>query len=257
MPIGLRANAPGILDEIGDRLPGRRLTSSRVDTDRCYSFIAGPKSPRPNQRSFHFLFRSGRGIARSPNLEDLWEVLESDLSSSIATTAKNWLFVHAGVVGWQGQAIVIPGQSFSGKTTLVKEFIQAGASYYSDEYAVLDRKGLVHPFPRPLSVRDSSGCVPRRITAEAVGAKIGATPLPVGLIVATHYEQQGRWRPRALSPGRGALVLLANTLAARSRPGQALDTIQGAISDAKTLQSPRGPAAEVVEKVLRDSVSWV
>jgi hypothetical protein len=31
----------------------------------------------------------------------------------------------------------------------VAELVRAGATYYSDEFAVLDSRGRVHPFPRP------------------------------------------------------------------------------------------------------------
>ena len=51
----------------------------------------------------------------------------------------------AGVVGWENRAIVMPGASFAGKTTLVRAWLEAGATYYSDEFAVLDRAGRVHP----------------------------------------------------------------------------------------------------------------
>ena len=43
------------------------------------------------------------------------------------------------IVTWgRGRAIVIPGRTFSGKSTLVAELVRAGATYYSDEYAVED-----------------------------------------------------------------------------------------------------------------------
>jgi uridine kinase len=41
--------------------------------------------------------------------------------------------------------IAIPGRSFSGKTSLVTALVRAGAVYYSDEFAVIDRDGLVRP----------------------------------------------------------------------------------------------------------------
>ena len=72
----------------------------------------------------------------------------------IAEVARNRVFVHAGVVGWKGRAIVIPGRSYSGKSTLVSELIRAGAAYYSDEYAVFDSRGRVYPFAKPLEMRD-------------------------------------------------------------------------------------------------------
>jgi hypothetical protein len=74
--------------------------------------------------------------------EDLAAVLRAFTTHAeffIARSAPAHLFVHSGVVGWKGRAVLIPGRSFSGKTTLVRAFLEAGATYYSDEYAVLDR----------------------------------------------------------------------------------------------------------------------
>jgi hypothetical protein len=42
--------------------------------------------------------------------------------------------------------MVLPGKSFAGKTTLVAALVRAGAEYWSDEYAVLDANGDVHPY---------------------------------------------------------------------------------------------------------------
>jgi hypothetical protein len=66
----------------------------------------------------------------------------------VAENARRWIFVHAGVVAWRGQAIVIPGATQSGKTSLVAALVRAGAEYFSDEYAVFDARGRVHPLPR-------------------------------------------------------------------------------------------------------------
>ena len=55
---------------------------------------------------------------------------------------------HAGVVGWRGRAIVIPGRSHAGKSTLVAELVRRGAVYYCDEFAVLHETGRVHPYRR-------------------------------------------------------------------------------------------------------------
>ena len=78
------------------------------------------------------------------NLDLILDTLESDLQLHVAEQARRRLFVHAGVVGWKGRAIVIPGRSFTGKTTLVAELVRAGASYYSDEYALIDSRGKIH-----------------------------------------------------------------------------------------------------------------
>ena len=48
---------------------------------------------------------------------------------------------------------MLPAPSFGGKTTLVAALVRAGAIYYSDEFAVLDEQGFVHPYAKPLSIR--------------------------------------------------------------------------------------------------------
>ncbi len=101
------------------------------------------------------------------DLEQVMRALESDLQITVALNAKNRLFVHAGVVGWRSQAILIPGRTFSGKSTLVEALVRAGATYYSDEFAVLDSKGRVHPYTRPLSLRENDAKA-RRVAAEEI-----------------------------------------------------------------------------------------
>jgi hypothetical protein len=202
-------------------------------------------------RGSHLLYANDQRLARTKDLSQLVETFESDLNSYMAQTAQQWFFVHAGVVGWKGQAIIIPGRSYSGKTALVKEFLRAGAKYYSDEFAALDGHGWVHPFPRLLSVRAENGQTCTRVRAEDLGSETGTGPLPVGLLLLTRYEADAHWRPRVLSPGRGVLALLANALAARSQPALALATFERATVRARVLKSIRGDAKETAESVLK------
>lgn len=60
-----------------------------------------------------------RRLAQAMELEPALDLLESDLQLFVAEKAHDRLFVHAGVVGWRGRAIVLPGRSMSGKSTLV------------------------------------------------------------------------------------------------------------------------------------------
>jgi hypothetical protein len=110
-------------------------------------------------------------------------------------------FLHAGVVGWEARAIVIPGRSFSGKTTLVREMLRLGATYYSDEFAVVDNSGLVHPFARPLGIREEASDTQAKYTALRLGATTGVGPLPVGMAVISEYRRGAQWRPVSLSQG--------------------------------------------------------
>jgi hypothetical protein len=159
--------------------------------------------------------------------------------------------VHAGVVGWQGRAIVIPGRSYSGKTTLVREFLEHGATYYSDEFAVIDERGYVYPFAKPLAIREEVTQRQHKVTAEKLGGRTGVKPLPVGLLLFTHYRCSARWHPRAISPGEGVVRLLANSLAAREHPERALKFLEKAVQRAQILNGARGEARSLVRRILR------
>ncbi|HVS20619.1 MAG TPA: hypothetical protein VHD88_02160, partial [Pyrinomonadaceae bacterium] len=169
---------------------------------------------------------------------------------TVAEYAPRRVFVHAGVVGWKDRAILIPGLSHSGKTTLVDQLIRAGATYYSDEYAVLDERGRVHPYPRPLGMRSPNSSESTKVRAEELGAKIGSKPLRVGLVVSTSYKAGARWRPRQLTRGKGVLELMANTVSARSQPEMALTVLPKAIESAEILKGQRGEASELVDLIL-------
>jgi hypothetical protein len=197
-----------------------------------------------------FVVAHGRDVVSgSADLGVALAVLASRIREHVALSAPHHFFVHAGVVGHEGRAIVIPGLSFSGKTTLVAELVRAGATYYSDEFAVLDEDGLVHPYPKPLSIR-SGGYEQTDHAAEAFGGTVGTEPLVARLVVISWYERDGKWDPRRLSPGEATLALMANTMASHDRPKETLAAITKAVRDAEVLESRRGDAAAIVDSLL-------
>jgi hypothetical protein len=218
--------------------------------DRLYSIIVGGEGGRPGVRRFNLLYGDHVRLARSTDENEVFDTLESDLRLVVAEFARHRVFVHAGVVGWKGQAIVIPGRSYSGKSTLVAELVKAGATYYSDEYAVFDSRGRVHPFHKPLEIREEGSATQSRITVEEIGGQRGVKPLPVGLVLLTQYKSGSRWRPRKLSAGEGVLGLLANTVSARRSPEKALATLQHVVGRADVLKGTRGDAGPLLDAIL-------
>lgn len=249
--IGLRANVPELLDRLIALLPRESEALRCPNVDCLYSAVASNHVQGCNKdRGYNLLFRNGRKLTKSKRWEDLHECFESDLDFYVAKTTPSWLFLHAGVIALQGQAIVLPGRSYCGKTTLVKAFLDAGATYYSDEFAVLDQKGDVHPFPRALSVRTNG--IPTKIAAEQFGAQVGQGPIPVGLVILARYKPGAQWRPNLLTPGGGMLGLLQNTLTGRLYPHFAIKTLEKVTRRARVLESARGEAADTAGWVLRN-----
>jgi len=249
--IGIRANEPSVMKTVYDYLPAGWQPSAAPVVDRLYSILAAGVGARANVRRFSLLYGDHERIARSTRLDDVFERLESDLRLFVGEFARHRVFVHAGVVGWKGSAIVIPGRSFSGKSTLVAALVRAGASYYSDEFAVFDAKGMVHPFSKPLEIRAEGDFKQARVTVGELGGKSGTKPLPVGLVLMTGYKRGATWRPRKLSPGKGVLEMLFNTVSARRSPEKALSTLRQVTKKAEVLKGSRGDTTAMVDALLR------
>jgi hypothetical protein len=239
-----------VLGHLETYLPPGWKEAASPEVDHLYSLRVGGRDDRTGIRRYHVLYRGILRLARTMDLAGLLEAFDSDLHLLVAERARRRVFVHAGVVSWQGRAIVIPGRSRSGKTSLVAALVRAGATYYSDEYAVFDAQGRVHPYPKPLSIRRADAARPQRCPVEALGGFPGAKALPVGLVAVSQYRPGARWRPRPLSRGLAALALLANTVPARRRPEAALDVLEQVASRAHALKGARGEAEETVGRIL-------
>jgi hypothetical protein len=236
-------NSPELLADVEEMLPaswGRRPRSSKQhrlglldESNGFYSIY------RPDDACIH----------DAPGREYALTMLESQIQGHIALNATEFVFVHAGVVAADGRAIVIPGYSFSGKTTLVRALVGAGAVYYSDEFAALDETGRVLPYSKRLTVRRPNEGADD-YTVEQLGGVAGVEPVRMGLVVATQFRPGSRWLPRRLSPGAGALAMLEHAVPAQDRPEQTLRVLKKAVDGAVILEGERGEADELAGTLL-------
>jgi hypothetical protein len=204
----------------------------------------------PSMDPAYRLYRNGRRLFSCVDREEFFERFSAVIALRVAETSTIRTFVHAGVVGWGGRAILIPGRSFAGKTTLVTELVRAGATYYSDEFAVVDKRGLVHPYARPLQIRENGSHRQTQRPVEAFGGIAGRKALRTQLVIVGRYMPEAKWTPRQLSPGIGLLKILDNTVSARRSPAIALSTLKQLVSDAVIVKGVRGEAAQVVDWIV-------
>jgi hypothetical protein len=204
---------------------------------RTFSVIAEPDGGYSLRRDGHTLLLGGDA--------EILEELERNIRMQLAYNATEHFFLHAGAVAWQGRGILVAGSTFSGKTTLVSALVRAGAVYYSDENAVLDNSGLLHPYPKPLGLRLTEGLrVQTPHDVSELGGVSGAEPVEVGLVVFSEYRPGSRWDPAELSPSETVQALLKHTFRGLDRPSESLRAMHRAALDARGLAGDRGEATE-------------
>jgi hypothetical protein len=228
-------------------IPGAQVDSAEA-APVVFSFF---ENNSPDGQLLFTARENGLDVFSSADVEVAARALESQAHQFVAANARNHVFVHAGVVSWHGKAILIPGTSHSGKSTLVMALVKAGATYYSDEYAVLDLEGRVHAFPRSPRLRpDVLNEHPESLSITPVnGASLCS--LPVGLVLKTRYNPAGTWQPQVLTPGEALLALLENTVAVRSQSELSVKTLKCAVTSAIGLQSERADAASAARHILQ------
>lgn len=173
----------------------------------------------------------------------LWWVANA-VGYLIATRAE-MTFVHAGVVEVGGSAVILPGRSRWGKSSLVAALVDRGCGYLSDEYAALSAEGTVHPFAVPIRLRSDMGA--KHWLPHSRG---GSEGLPCKAVIVTRFREGVSWTPSPMSPGLIAMRILRHSMAARDRPDLALQAVTALARSVKGFESPRGEAGSTADAIL-------
>ena len=95
--------------------------------------------------------------------------LEWGLNWCVTEYCQTLLTIHAAVLERGGRVLIMPAPPGSGKSTLCAALLLNGWRLLSDEMALLDTKtGLVQPAPRPVSLKNRSIDIIRRLAPNAV-----------------------------------------------------------------------------------------
>jgi hypothetical protein len=248
--IGVRVNDPLLLQQLHERLPPWARIGKDGVVDRMLSLWSPDSSVFRAARQYHVLYADHARVGRARDREEILDLYDSHVRLATAQYARPNLFVHAGAIGWKGKGLILPAPSLSGKSHLVAELVRAGAEYYSDDYAVLDGDGMLHAFPKPISLRAHKTARQRDVPAEELGGLVATAPIPVAVAAFCEFEDGAGWRPRRLSPAQAMLRLLNNTFPARERPREALDILQRVASNALLFECKRGDAGEIAGALL-------
>ncbi|HEV8591200.1 MAG TPA: hypothetical protein VGQ55_03785 [Pyrinomonadaceae bacterium] len=246
--IGVSTNAPDALREITQRianiLPEFEMLDRNADADQRFFYIWNP-SRRDT------IYKNGETLlARAPR-EYALDQFERDFRLTTAEFAVERVFLHAGVVSWKGKAIVMPAHSFQGKSTLTAELVQRGALYFSDEYAIIDKDGFVHPFPKKLSIRgEIDEFTQLDHPVEKFGGAAGTERAAVGLVLFSEYKPKARWDPKTLTAGEGVFELIKYALPIRRDPSFVMDVLKKIASGSLIVKTKRGEVVEAADRLI-------
>jgi len=171
------------------------------------------------------------------------------LDDAIVRRLRTLRAVHAGAVVFRGRALLIPGSTHAGKSSLVAELLLRGASHLSDEYALVDQAGRVHAYPRPLLLRNGS---PKQTLVLPSELSSGFTmeSVPVGWILAVDYDPSGNWNIDEISQGEAVMLLLSNTPHEMAQSPEMVELFMRSVAGAECYQGTRGDVEEAADRVL-------
>lgn len=166
-----------------------------------------------------------------------------ELMHGVMLRRQDLFFVHAGVVAFGDNAVVLPGRSQAGKSTLVLALLAQGGRYLSDELLAFDPAGgSILPFPRAPKVRDV--CVAyfpgyrdafvgdgegRFLPHNALGGGAPRPARPRWLVVPA-YDAAGEDILEARSPGTCCLDLAVSALNFGGHRGGSLDPLAALVA---------------------------
>jgi len=103
---------------------------------------------------------------------------EMAMNLQIALGERRFLLLHAACVERDGRALILTGESGSGKSTMSALLMEAGWRFLGDEFVLVDpASGSVFPFPRPVSLKNASiEALTSRVAIDRFGPLIAGTP---------------------------------------------------------------------------------
>jgi hypothetical protein len=156
-------------------------------------------------------------------------------------------FLHAAAVELDGGAVVFPGRSRSGRSTLAATLVGQGCGYLSDEYAVVSPEGTVFPLSKPIRLRCEDGA--HYLNPPGVGAPGG---LSCQSVILTRYERGAAWNPKPLSTGRAILGVLASAARNLDAPDQVLQAVSSMVRAAICYEVVRGEGEQPTAMAIRE-----
>ncbi len=178
--------------------------------------------------------RGGILLYRGRETGEAARVLQGAVTEWLAAGCASGLAFHAGAVCRRGRALLLPGGTGAGKTTLVAHLVSQGADYLTDELSFVPAgTSTVCGLPRPLNVKasgrpfvpaaaalwDTMGSPVGALLRPPSGRVNGATEMPtLAGVVFPQFEPSASAEMEPMTAAECGLRLLESLLNARNLP---------------------------------------
>jgi hypothetical protein len=216
----------------------------------------------PNERNVYWSITvDGDVVADSFLDEGVLGYLTWAINRVTVASAAGAVF-HSSAVAHGGAAIVVPGESGRGKSTLAAALVQAGCTYLTDEAVVCTDDGLVRPYPKPIQLDRSArellgvadpaaGSIAQfssrevAVPVEHLGGEV-AIPSPIGLVVIASRTDDDETVVSSVSRATALVELLKNSYFGLERGRLPFEAAASALANARavcvTYGDPRSAA---------------
>jgi hypothetical protein len=229
-------------DALGEWFDGLVGALPIVDADEGTNEWLVTRAPGEEPARWCFLV-DGEERGSSPYPDQLATTMIQTLNGQVV---KHWsgVVAHAGCVSIDGDAILLPADPESGKTTLTCGLVRAGFSYVTDE-GVAFRPGTsrIEPYPKPLSLDpgswflfpelepevpphlDDAASSQWQVPPDAIRANAAAGPCDARYIVFPKYVEGADTRLTPIGRAEALVDLAKNTFEFNQHSREYLDQL--------------------------------
>lgn len=160
VPVEIHAARPELLEDITSLYtqPARVAASGptiRIDVRRANG---------GGLRRLYQVYADGHPVGGTCRARHLVPFIEWGINLRVIASRNQYVQLHAASMSLGDAGCIFAGGSGYGKSTLAAGLLARGWKYFSDEFALIDRKSLtLHPFPKPICIKSGAFRVIQRL----------------------------------------------------------------------------------------------
>ena len=234
----------------------------------------------PFGRSRYTILGDGKELFSDRRSLDVLPYLEWGINCRVMERCTAYLQLHAATLSFEGQGVVLAGNSGVGKSTLAAGLVSRGWTYLSDEFALIHPATLrLHPFPKALCIKAGSFDVIKRLNlplwrrrhyVKAFKGAVGyvrpqdfapgvvPTPCPIRFVIFPKYGNGEEPRLFPISPGHACFSLAGHAFNRHVFDQRVVPILSEVVRRAECLGLVSGPIDEtckLIESLLSDAHS--